>query len=345
MRRYRHKSRRKNKQRKIIIISMCSLLLIMTVGYATMQTNLEIKAKGNIVKKASAGSDLVEISGVVESGDGLYKDENEENVYTYRGAKPNNYVIFNDELWRIISVNTIDNTIKIIRNEILENSVYDIVGKRYQESSGYCNSISYGCNIWGSSNTLYNSSLRPITTLGMEYNGTKYVLPSKEAELNTYLNGEYYNGLNQVARSMVRSDAVYKAGILNYSSSQTTSTDINQVSKTKWKGTVALIDATEYVRASTNSSCTGVYAYYNTSSCYNNISNHNWMYLYGTYWWTMTPLSNSVSDYVWYVYNTGVLTYNGTTSSYSVRPVVTLSPEVKITGGNGSESNAYTLDI
>ena len=39
-------------------------------------------------------------------------------------------------------------------------------------------------------------------------------------------------------------------------------TDMDQVSAAKWKGKVALIDATEYVRASTNNSCTGAYAYY-----------------------------------------------------------------------------------
>lgn len=77
MHKLRHKTRRKNKQRKILIISMCSLLLIMTVGYAAMQTNLEIKAKGNVIKKATLGSDLVDMAGVVNSGDG-----SENNAYT-----------------------------------------------------------------------------------------------------------------------------------------------------------------------------------------------------------------------------------------------------------------------
>lgn len=99
MGRLRHRSRRRNKQRKVIIISICSLLLIMTVGYAAMQTNLEIKAKGNVIKKATAGSDLVDKAGVVTSGDGLYADSYESNVYTYRGANPNNYVTFNGETW------------------------------------------------------------------------------------------------------------------------------------------------------------------------------------------------------------------------------------------------------
>ena len=50
MRRYKH--RRKNKQRKIIIITSICLLLIMTIGYATFSTNLNITAKGNILEKS-----------------------------------------------------------------------------------------------------------------------------------------------------------------------------------------------------------------------------------------------------------------------------------------------------
>ena len=315
----------------------------MTAGYAAMQTNLEIKAKGNVVKKATAGSDLVDQAGTVTSGDGLYKDSYESNVYTYRGKNPNNYVTFNGESWRIISANTSDNTIKIIRSSVLSDREYDNDNGRYS-SSGYCNINDY-CNIWGSSSTLYNASLSPKTTLAREVGGTAYALPSKEAELNTYLNSTYYNGLSATVRSMIKSDAVYKVGVLNHSSSQTTSTDISQVSATKWKGKVGLIDATEYVRASTNSSCTGANAYYNTSSCYNNSSNHNWMFN-SDYWWTMSPSSYSSSRFVWLVRSSGGLSNryyaHGT---YGVRPVVTLSPKVQITGGDGTENNPFTLSL
>ena len=49
--------------------------------------------------------------------DELYKDEHED--IRYYGANPNNYVSFNNELWRIIGV--IDGKIKIIRNESIGN--------------------------------------------------------------------------------------------------------------------------------------------------------------------------------------------------------------------------------
>ena len=298
-----------------------------------MQTNIEINAKGNVIKKANLGSDLVESAGTVTSGDGLYADSYEENVYTYRGANPNNYVTFNGEQWRIISVNTSDNTIKIMRNGVLSDRMYD----NTRTTGGYCY-YSY-CNIWGSSSTLFDTNLSPITELAREVNGTKYALPSQEADLNEYLNGEYYNGLNATAKSMVKEDAVYKVGVL-YNNNTSMSQDIEQVNAAKWKGKVGLIDATEYVRASTYSRCTDVDAGYDTTNC----KNSNWMFN-SDYWWTLSPRSYSYSNNVWLVDGSGLLYYNSTRNSNGVRPVVTLSPKIKITGGTGTSSDAYDLSL
>ena len=340
MHRIRHKSRRKNKQRKIIIGGVCSLLLIMTAGYAAMQTNLEIKAKGNVIKGAMTTEEFIESIPKVTEGDGLYEDSYEENVYTYRGSNPNNYVTFNGESWRIISANTSDNTIKIMRDAVLSDRAFD-TSSNGRNDGNYCN-YSY-CNIYGSSSTLYNSSLSPITTLGRTYNGTKYALPSKESEMSTYLNGEYYSGLNATAQSMIKQGAVYKVGVLANNNSNMT-TDMSQLNSAKWKGKVGLIDPSEYVRASTSSSCTNITAYYNNSNCYNNSSSHNWMYL-DDYWWTMSPYSSDSSYYVWRVYSPGRLYYNHAFLAFGVRPVVTLSPEVKITSGDGTENNPFTLSL
>ena len=304
-----------------------------------------------VVKLSITGNDLVEEVGTVTNGDGLYKDSYEENMYIYRGANPNNYVTFNGEQWRIISVNTSDNTIKIMRNAVLSSRAFDTSSNGRYNSSGYCND-SLGCNIWGSKSTLYDVNLSPITTLGREYNGTKYQLPSKESEMNIYLNGEYYNGLNAEAREMIKEDAVYKVGILNYSNSQLITTDIKQVNAVKWKGKIGLIDVTEYVKASINSNCTGAGVYLHDSSCHKNSSSHNWMYLnsvkYG--WWTITPWSYILAEYIWFVEDDGsLLSWDGygaaRNDTYNVRPVVTLSPEVKITGGDGSSNNPYSLTI
>ena len=88
---------------------------------------------------------------IVESGDGLYKDEYEKGKYTYKGANPNNYITFNNETWRIISIDS-DGTIKIIKNEHIGYIVFD----SSEENDGF------GSNSW-----------------------------ARPADLNTYLNGEY----------------------------------------------------------------------------------------------------------------------------------------------------------
>ena len=74
----------------------------------------------------SAGDSILDNTDIVTSGDGLYEDEYEEGKYTYKGANPNNYVTFNNEIagWRIISINS-DGTIKIMRDASIGNRAWD----------------------------------------------------------------------------------------------------------------------------------------------------------------------------------------------------------------------------
>ena len=60
----------------------------------------------------------------VTEGDGLYADEYESGRYIYKGANPNNYITFNNETWRILSIEG-DGRIKIVRNELLPSSQWD----------------------------------------------------------------------------------------------------------------------------------------------------------------------------------------------------------------------------
>lgn len=156
----RHK---RKKQKKMIIILSLSLLMILTVGYAAFQTNLSITAKGNIKAK-----DITD--DIVTEGDGLYKDPYEEGRYIYRGKNPDNYIWFNEELWRIIAKET-DGTYKIIKDEPLSNRAFDSVEAR---TIGYCSyRLTWGCNAWNSSDNLFNVSYQGIV--------------EKDAELNIYI--------------------------------------------------------------------------------------------------------------------------------------------------------------
>lgn len=153
------KTRKQTKQRKIVVLSMICLLSIMTIGYAAFQTNINITAKGNI-KDNNAAWQLKKK--VVNSGDGLYKDQYEDNRYIYKGANPENYITFNNETWRIMSVEN-DETLKIIRNESIGKKLWDT-----------------GVGVWG-----YNDWTRPAVVnsyLNDDYynslNGDKAIIES-----------------------------------------------------------------------------------------------------------------------------------------------------------------------
>jgi len=61
---------------------------------------------------------------VVTTGDGLYADEYEAGRYVYKGANPNNYITFNNEIWRIISVEK-DGTLKIMKKDSIVTMSWD----------------------------------------------------------------------------------------------------------------------------------------------------------------------------------------------------------------------------
>lgn len=121
--------RRMKKQKKIIIISSLCLFMCLCVGYAAFYTHLSLKAKGNIRIKPHCDFAGIKVNTVTE-GDGLYEDIYEEGKCTYKGTDPNNYITFNGETWRIISIDT-DKTIKIMRNEDIGNKAWDATGGTY----------------------------------------------------------------------------------------------------------------------------------------------------------------------------------------------------------------------
>ena len=70
----------------------------------------------------------------VTEGDGLYADEYEIGRYIYKGANPNNYITFNNETWKILSIDG-DGRIKIMRNESIGNRVFDSGNSNAWETS------------------------------------------------------------------------------------------------------------------------------------------------------------------------------------------------------------------
>ena len=126
--------RKKNYTKYILIVTIC-VFSCMGIGYGYLQENLNINM--SLSKK---GIDITD--NVVASGDGLYEDQYEIGRYIYRGSKPNNYIQFNNELWRIVAKET-DGTYKIVRDELLPQNenyttmAYDEAYHRRYENNTY----------------------------------------------------------------------------------------------------------------------------------------------------------------------------------------------------------------
>lgn len=362
-------------QKRLLILSTVAIFSMLTIGYAAFSTTLTLTAKGNVIAPKTV-SDL-KATAIETGADGLYTDPDEPGRYVFKGANPNNYLTINNETWRIMSIES-DNTLKIIREDSIGSIPFDAGrttkisgittngsddGTRYSTTStDYCYhpSSNYGCNVWGSKDTMRNSEgvLLKDTAGGAKMqrvltSATTYDLPNDEAYLNVYLNGGTYAGvavpgwystwastLTDTVKGYIEDDHLWNVGLVSNTSGQLTATDITQEKALTWQGRVGLMTASEYVRASINSECTGVYAYRNTSSCYSNGATHNYLRKTNDQW-TVSPYSRSGPGYVWYAYST-YLSYGNAYNPYGVRPVLYLSSNVKLLG-DGTAGSKFEI--
>ena len=313
-------------QKQILLVGLFVFVTLMTIGYAAFNTNITLHVKGNIKTKP------VDIGGVdvtpVTEGDGLYEDEYEEGRYIYRGQDPDNYITFNNELWRIIAKEA-DGTYKILRNEIVTNMPFDSQGAR---TTGYCSQGSaptYGCNVWSSTANMVGK--KSEFTNG-PYRGSV----DKDSEMLTYLNGEYYNSITVNKEKIVNHD--YNIGAV-VSDNEDLNAQIEGEKAYKWNGKVGLISHSDYINANSNQELCGTdkINYENYETC----RNDDWMYISGTWWWTLSPLADH-SGYVWGVGAGGNLYGNYARYSYVVRPAVYLTSSLSLSG-SGTQSDPYRI--
>ena len=281
----------------------------------------------------------------------LAYDETVDNNLRYIGANPNNYVSFNNELWRIIGVmNNIDDgtgqkesRLKIIRNEFIGSYLWD------NKADGVGSSTSrYGSNDWS------DSTLQVVLNSGAYWNRTSGQCPygdrgvTKACDFTT-------SGLTTDAKNMIGNAVWNLGGASSFSNSTSTfyaserGAEVYSGRPTTWTGKVALMYPSDYGYA-TSGGNTGrdtclsysLSSWDGYSDCYSN----NWMYVMDRQW-LLSP-QNQSSEGVFVIIGNG--TVSGSSSGDSnfssrVNPVVYLSSNVKITNGDGSESNPFTLSL
>ena len=257
-----------------------------------------------------------------------------ENGYRYEGKNPNNYIWFNNELWRIIGVfdenshgQSGQNLVKIIRadslgglawhksntNDWTAASLMNLLNGAYLNAedgtdSGYC----YGYSTTIPSNCDYRNIGISATYRNMIANVTWYLGGYSSASATA---GSFYS---------------YERGTTVYSGRPTT-----------WEGKIGLMYPSDYGYSVLSSSCartTNLGSYHN-STC----AGESWLYGSG-YEWTITPRS-STSNSVLFLSITGYLDYVNARTSNSARPVLYLDSSVYVIDGNGSQSDPYIIGM
>ena len=319
--------------------------------------NAEVKE----ITKPTYGMKAVEyISNLYDyDGEGLKKDNTPDQNIRYYGSNPNNYVKFNNELWRIIGV--FGNNVKLIRSESL--------GKLSWDSSDSSVNYGMGVNQWGEST--YED--------GSYYEG---------ADLMQYLNKMYYGGesvtcyeegnhktttcptgtIDEISKSLI-DNHIWNTGAIDV----TDTTIVNQETgalntvpfynaergsvigkictsdsgcndtverATTWTGYVGLPYVTDWAYASSGSICETKIDRSSPYKCKNN----NWMQR-STYAWYLSPTAYAFFDSdVCFVSGDGYAGYDYYAShSLAVFPAIYLKSNILIESGNGTSSDPYIL--
>ena len=328
--------RKMKKQKQIVIISSICLVLCLCVGYAAFQTTLSMKAKGNIKELPNCEMGGIKVNTVTD-GDGLYKDIYEEERCVYRGQNPDNYIMFNDELWRIIAKET-DGTYKIIRNDVLATRVFD--NQDRTASSTYCTRTS-GCGVYAAVEGTFSSP-----------SGSQSGTVTEDSSIKIYLNDDYYvNNINTTAKEQMTAHSFNIGAVeyLNNSGAEADSIEKNIAGEKmyQWTGNVGLANVSDILRASTNPLCTSASTSFNNGSS-NTKCNSNYLLDKGSastlYYWTINASSyesGGGSYYVWRGYaSSSAVDVGYVRASYSngaPRPVVFLKSDTTLTGSGTSE--------
>ena len=278
--------------------------------------------------------------------------------YRYIGANPNNYVKFNDELWRIIGVFDVDDgtgkiekRLKIVRNESIGNYAWD----NKDTTTGA--EDENGKNNWSDArlNYLLNPGHESETYGGSLYwnrkSGTCYY-----GQNNATMSCDFTStGLTDAAKEMIGDAKWYLGGTANYTSSSNglashfykyeRGTTVYSGRSTNWTGKVGLIYPSDYGYATSGNSSTTratclakeLYNWDGASACYQN----DWLFK-SSYMWSLSP-DSSGSYYVFYFVSSGSVSDDIATSASGVWPVVYLKSTIKVTTGTGSSDSPFIL--
>lgn len=250
--------------------------------------------------------------------------------YRYVGADPNNYISFNNELWRIIGVfgteddnNNYEWRLKLIRNESIGDYIWDTTNGVSYSDSGL--------------NSMLNKEYYNKTT-GNYYTGTDY---AATVDFST-------NGLTDNAKELISPAKWYIGDVENYYNSGTQPDWIYKEERANkvWTGNVGLINVSDFGYATAGS---------DTKSREYCLSDE----LHSGFGQTMTCFQNdylNIGDGVlltsitsggrnWRTSSSGIYETSANETPRAIYPSIYLKSNVVITAGDGTKSNPFQIKL
>ncbi len=233
--------------------------------------------------------------------------------YRYIGANPDNYIQFNNELWRIIGI--FEGQLKIIRKDLLENKTWDDGGT-----------------------TNWND--KPM----QKYFNGEYLEGMDESSQNKIADYTWKLGGSSTWDD-VTAQMFYE---LERGSLTSTGDSTEWRGKIALMYPSDYGFSTSGGSTTNRSSClaTALFSWYSANDCKNN----SWLYDSSNDQWTLTPFvlartrAPSIGAPLSYIlYKSGDVDLMDEFSSYSARPTLYLQPTVEIASGIGTSSDPYIL--
>jgi len=252
-----------------------------------------------------------------------------ETSNRYTGKQPDNWIWFNNEMWRIIgsipvclnsSCSSKENLVKIIREVSIGGLAFD--------------GVSVSNTTWGT-NSLY-------TLLNNNYYGKKDATGASPCYTSSNSSFSYYGLCNYIEKG-ISSDATdyygkmikevyWNIGAVSVSNTIEAAYGLETATISSVSSKIGLMTASDYGYASGQTTILG-----ESLSSY---VGSNWMYSQG-YEWTVTKSGSNIL-----VINSQGRLYNySAVSGASVRPVVYLDSSVYLTSGDGTITNPYIVGM
>ena len=281
--------------------------------------------------------------------DGLKIDNTPDENIRYYGSNPNNYVSFNNELWRIIGV--FGNNVKLVRSEKLGNITWDSSESSVNDGWGvnewsqadlqvYLNKMYYG----GTSVTCYNGQNNQTTTCPTNrLDDASKTLIDYHTWNTGAIDGTDTTIVNEETAA-IYTVPFYNAERGNQTGKICTSGDWcndTVTRKTEWTGYIGLPYVTDWAYASSESVCETNMQTKDSSNDFI-CKNNNWMQR-STWAWYLSPRAYLDYAYVWSVSGDGNVSGDYAAFPLSAFPTIYLKSNILIESGKGTSSNPYIL--